>query len=377
MKTIEDEKLLKDAYVLKSFYCMGESHLLCYSCDYCRARGKGEMSYWVCPSQINELFSAIPVAVNIFHGDPLLYANDTLRAVDELECCGHKGPVVVITKGSLGVKEREIFEGRNLKFHFGLSYFGNPTYDKMGTAYGVVKNAKEIATLNNATANIEYRPIIRDINDGDKQLHEIFSIAKDFGLPIAYSGLQVEKELEEHIKEKNLPFKPYDGFEFGMKKNLPNWMEEKMREFSEKHGVPIFKKTSCAITYCTGQERDYNAHYYRPNEMGCAYCPMFEKCHSVKKRHDDGNAEPVLSNLPFNLELVYKEHHECKLHREGLCKFPSEDCLNIKGALLKTDRVLTTTDVRLIKWLSGYTVDAVFYESPYMSKDWDTSGVFN
>ena len=44
--------------------------------------------------------------------------------------------------------------------------------------------------------------------------------------------------------------------------------------------------------------------------------------------------------------------------------------MHIHGTLLTTDRTLTTSDVRLIKWLTGYTVDADFYESPYISEDW-------
>ena len=38
--------------------------------------------------------------------------------------------------------------------------------------------------------------------------------------------------------------------------------------------------------------------------------------------------------------------------------------------LLQTDRKLTTSDVRVIKWITGMTVDAIFEESPYISSDW-------
>ena len=68
--------------------------------------------------------------------------------------------------------------------------------------------------------------------------------------------------------------------------------------------------------------------------------------------------------------MVYNQNPECRLHREGLCKFPSDDCMNISGNLLTTDRKLTTSDVRVIKWLTGFTVDADFEESPYISEDW-------
>jgi hypothetical protein len=44
--------------------------------------------------------------------------------------------------------------------------------------------------------------------------------------------------------------------------------------------------------------------------------------------------------------------------------------MNISGTLLTTDRQLTTSDGRLIKWITGFTVDADFVESPYISEDW-------
>ena len=53
--------------------------------------------------------------------------------------------------------------------------------------------------------------------------------------------------------------------------------------------------------------------------------------------------------------------------------FPTEDCSNISGKMIKIDEKITTTDVRIIKWLTGYTVIADFEELPYMSKKWITN----
>ncbi len=74
--------------------------------------------------------------------------------------------------------------------------------------------------------------------------------------------------------------------------------------------------------------------------------------------------------LPFNLKLEWKENHVCNLYRTLQCKFPSEDCLHINGYMLTTDRLLTTSDVRLIKWLTGFTVDTKFEELHYIQTDW-------
>lgn len=353
---------------------MGQQHDKCFDCAYCRVRGKEHnKGYFTAPSELNPLFTNLPVSLNIFYGDPMLYPMDVVRCLGTLKEHKHQGPVIIITKGELFSRcglEMFCHDLGDLKLHFGLSFFGNEKYDRMATLERLERNLLTMQTWNELcghTYNIEYRPLINGINDNEATIESVFKLAQRYNTSIAYSGLQVEKELEEYIKEKKLPFKPYDGYDFGMKKNVSDEIEQRFRAFSVQYNVPVFKKTSCAITYARGLDRDYNAHYYRPNEVGCPTCPNKTKCHLFKRENVKCD---ILDKLPFDLKLVWKEHHSCRLHREGLCKFPSSDCLNINGWLLQTDRELTTTDVRIIKWLTGFTVDAKFVELPYMQEDW-------
>lgn len=370
--------LLTDYYFLKSFYCMGKEHEICYNCAYCRARNKcNKKEYFVAPSDINPLFTNIPVVINVFYGDPLIYILDTIKCLSVLKEAKHQGPVIIITKGDMSnPKIKEIFDKDwGLKIYFGLSVFGNDEFDGAGTLDRLRSNLKvcrELSKFYPYAYGIEYRPIINGINDSEELMRKIFHLASYYYTGIAYSGLQVEPELEIYIKENNLPFTPYEGYEFGMKKNISKEVEDRLKHLSSEYMVPIFKKTSCSISYFLNIGRDYNSHYYRPNEMGCKNCPNKEICLKTKCTNDliENIDEEYLSKLPFGLKFVHKEDHQCRLHREGLCKFPSDDCMHINGTLLTTDRVLTTSDVRLIKWLTGYTVDADFVESPYISEDW-------
>lgn len=367
--------LLIDYYFLKSFYCMGREYDKCFNCSYCRARNKhNNKEYFTPPSKINPLLITIPVVINVFYGDPLLYIDDTLRCLELLEQEKHRGPIIIITKESIE-DARKVFNKKwDLKIHFGLSFFGNEKYDNYATFEKLKTNLKVCEELNKNygyTCGIEYRPIIKNINDSEEIIKNLFNLAHQYSTTIAYSGLQVEKELAEYIKENNLPFEPYDGYEFGMKKNIGSNILDLIRTYSNNTKVPIFKKTSCAISYSQSLGRDYNAHYYRPNEMNCKYCFNYSACKLFKERLDKDEIDyNLIRRLPFNLQVVKKEKHECRLHRVGLCKFPSDDCMNIKGNLLQTDRKITTSDVRLIKWLTGFTVDAIFEESPYISRDW-------
>ncbi len=83
------------------------------------------------------------------------------------------------------------------------------------------------------------------------------------------------------------------------------------------------------------------------------------------------NLSDILSiDIPFKYKIVDKSNHICSLFKAGSCKYPSYDCTHITGKLIQIDDEITTTDVRLIKWLTGYTVDAKFIESPYINKKW-------
>lgn len=46
------------------------------------------------------------------------------------------------------------------------------------------------------------------------------------------------------------------------------------------------------------------------------------------------------------------------------------DCKNLSGWFIKINQKLTTSDVRMIKWLTGMTVIADFEECHYLSSDW-------
>jgi hypothetical protein len=172
------------------------------------------------------------------------------------------------------------------------------------------------------------------------------------------------------IKEKNIKFEQYPGYEFGIKKAVSKEVEDTFYRLSDKYNVPVFRKTSCLISYSSNLPRDYNAHYYRPNEMRCNKCPKYNDCKSAKEYRD--SFKTITLDIPFEHELVEKINHTCYLYKQGICKFASEDCKNINGKLIKINERISSSDVRVIKWLTGFTVEAEFDETPYISKKWNT-----
>ncbi len=365
---MKDIKVTDLALFAKSFYLLGDSLDYCFDCKYCRLNGEKHenMNYHILPSEINPDFINLPVAVNLFYGDPLLQIDNTIKLLHDLENAKHKGPVIIVTKGDYSKFPDIKFD---LDLHIAFSCFGVNSYLDGNTMERFENNLKEIKRRkNNYKYSIEFRPIIYNVNDTVESFTNVFRLAKEYNLPIGYSGLQGKPSSVKIWDENGLDLKPYPGYTFGHKKIIDPKIIELFEKLAKKYGVLIFRKTSCLISYVHNMNRDYNAHYYRPCEMNCSECIMREKCISFKnslKEYKD-----LHNIIPFDYKFVDTYDHECILSKNKICEFPSIDCKHINGRLIKIKDFITTSDVRLIKWLTGYTVDANFIESPKMSESW-------
>ena len=362
------------AIFAKSFYLLGDSLSYCYDCKYCRLNAEKDLDkhYSILPTDINDNFKSIPVAVNLFYGDPMLQIDNTVKYLRLLEKAKHKGPVIIITKGDFSKFPDEKFD---LDLHIAFSTFGVNSCLDGSTMERFENNLKQIKKrTNNYKYSIEFRPIIYQVNDSIDTFIRVLSLASHYNLAIGYSGLQGKSESVKIWKDNNIDLKPYPGYKFGHKKIIDEKVMMLFESLAKEYNVKIFRKTSCLFSYVHNLDRDYNAHYYRPTELNCIECPMYEKCHNYK------NSLSLNSNLdniiPFKYEIINKKKHECILKKNKICEFPTEDCSNISGNIIHIDDKITTSDVRVIKWLTGYTVDAPFYEDAHISNSWVKSKIF-
>lgn len=356
------------ALLAKSFFLIGDSLNYCYDCKYCRLNGEKceEKHYGILPSEINPNFINVPVAVNLFYGDPLLQIDNTIEYLRRLESVGHKGPVIIITKGDFRKFPDIPFD---LDLHIAFSTFGVNSELDGSTMERFETNLKETRNrVNNYKYSIEYRPIVYNVNDSIECFERVFKLAQEYNLAIGYSGLQGKPSSVKIWEEEGLDLKPYPGYKFGHKKIIDDKVRDLFEAMARAYGVPVFRKTSCLFSYVHDLPRDYNAHYYRPSELGCENCVMKEKCMSFKESLSD--TADLSEIVPFEYEIINKKDHVCILKQKGLCEFPSEDCSHISGNVIRINKTLTTSDVRAIKWLTGYTVDASFYECSELSSDW-------
>lgn len=350
-------------YITKSFWCMGQNLETCYACKYCRVLDgstKG-LNIMTRPTDVNPILTTIPVVVNIFYGDPLLQMDKTLEIIESLDEAKHLGPVIIITKGDFR-KFPNI--NTDLDLHFAFSTFGKNHPMDGGSTDRFLTNLDEAATRGKWRYSIEFRPIIYNVNDDFETIDKVMRLAEYYRLAVGYSGLQAKETLKDIWDKNGLDLKPFPGTEFGYKKYVSLEVEKRIQD----SGVPVFKKTSCLISYTHNMERDYNAHYYRPNELDCKNCVMVEKCQFYSRLLPNVAVFARLK-LPFRYDVVHAENRVCPWLHKG-CSFPSDDCSNLSGWFIQIDENITTSDVRMIKWLTGMTVIADFFESPYLSDFW-------
>ena len=355
-------------YVTKSFWCIGKRLDHCLGCKYCRELdgATNGLDIQTVPSEVNPLLSRIPVAVNLFYGDPLIQIHHTIKLLEKLEKSGHTGPVVIITKGDFTAFPNIDF---NLDLHFAFSMFGKDSPLNGGSVSRALTNLDDAKRRGRYKYSIEFRPIIYKVNDDPHTIDFVMSTAANYGMAVGFSGLQGKPAIiDRWIEDKLIHwFRPHPGHRLSYKKTLPNAIEQYIMSF----GVPAFRKTSCLISYVHKMKRDYNAHYYRPNEVGCAGCVMEKDCMYFKDFFKYMQPDTVF-DIPFGHQVVKKDHHICPWLHKG-CSFPTEDCSNLSGYFIEISKPVTTSDVRVIKWLTGLTVSSEFVDSAQLSSDWSKS----
>jgi len=162
--------LFKEAYFAKSFMMIGDELNHCFDCAYCRANNKETLSFHKLPSELNPNFRSIPVAVNCFYGDPMLQIDNTIDLLKRLESDNHTGPVIIITKGDVSKMNNRHF---NLDLHFGISTCGKGAEKYDGGSWNQFIKNLNYCKDNNYRYHIEFRPIIKNINDSDESFNAV------------------------------------------------------------------------------------------------------------------------------------------------------------------------------------------------------------
>ncbi|MCW2898879.1 MAG: radical protein [Streptosporangiaceae bacterium] len=184
---------------------------------------------------------------------------------------------------------------------------------RLASAYGTRDNPRRFRTV------FYWRPLVPGLNDTARHLNHAAELSR-FADATVFTGLFYRAEIAEYYRAKGIP-EPYQGT--ARRKIVPETLERRvLAAFGRRPpgGSPLFRKTSCAVSYAHGLP-DYNGHY-GITEL-CDICPVAQvsRCagaHQVPTAHE---LQIAAASLPEAAGLRVFDIDERAAQVEGL---PSE-----------------------------------------------------
>lgn len=231
-------------------------------------------------SRIIELVKQLPVSVNNI-ADPSLQYESTAKKLSALFSMGHNGPVGLITKGNLSSQRwRELLKdsGRKLPIYLFSTISGLPD------SVEPVAQEHRFKTLRSAreagVKSIMYlRPLVHGLNDGLEELAVLLKRAADSGAhAIVASGIKAAEE--GHLGYPGLDAAPpADGQGWTTERKVIAYnVEQALHGLANNVGLPLFRRTQCAVAYLSGAKRSLQPYDLAPQHSGCEWCPLKGTC---------------------------------------------------------------------------------------------------
>lgn len=194
----------------------------------------------------------------------------SFAVLEDLDERGLTNHVLVITRHQMKAEDIErLNQLRHLKVTLLFTYSG--ITDKTIEPYPS-SVAAESLKLMSAPAKRKYRtilywrPLVPGLNDSPQHLDAAHQLAAHADATV-FTGLFYRDEIADYYRANNLP-EPYD--DTARRKIVPETLEARVLTAFDS-STPLFRKTSCAVSYAHCLP-DYNGHY-GIREL-CDICPL-------------------------------------------------------------------------------------------------------
>jgi len=230
----------------------------------------------------------------------------TLKLLELLKSKSIKNPKMLITKLPVPDKAFDLLDNNNVMVF--TTYSGMPTdieptsnKNNLNKILGQQKRLKE----NTDAKLVHYwRPIVRGLNSeigNIKEIIEAFSQVFDCSV---ISGIRLTANVREFLESRGANFSDWNN-DIGHK-FLPSDIFASIAREVERNApkYPIFKKTSCAISYLFGRY-DYNLSFLSNNGNCIDTCYNSENCMRYAPKIDDKIIEIIRkSGLNKSVQLT-------------------------------------------------------------------------
>ncbi|WP_245614273.1 radical SAM protein [Actinokineospora inagensis] len=240
-----------------------------------------------------------PVQVFNRATDPMLprvkpHTFNTLRLLDERGLTNH---VLVITRWRVTPEDCAV-----------LNSFGHLKVTLLVTRSGITDDRIEPVDSDIAAASLQtafehaeryrvvlyWRPIVPGLNDADHHIRSALELSRHAHATV-FTGLFFKDQIRDYYRAHGLP-EPYE--DQARRKIFPRDLERRIlaAAATRGHGSPLFRKTSCAVTYAHGLA-DYNGHF-GIREL-CDICPaaQLQRCSTAWSPPAVGRVAPMAEAL--------------------------------------------------------------------------------
>lgn len=231
--------------------------------------------------------------------DPMLpvvkpHTFDMLRRLDAHGLTNH---VLVITRWRVEPEDCAVLNTfTNIKLTLLVTHSGitDPQIEPVdsGIAVASLKTAYERAKRYRVV--LYWRPIVPGLNDSDEHLDQAFELSH-YAHATVFTGLFFKDQIRDYYREHGLP----EPYLYGARRKVfPERLEQRVLAAARSRhaGSPLFRKTSCAVTYAHGVA-DYNGHY-GIREL-CDICPasQLQRCADEWQRPDPTHVAVLAESL--------------------------------------------------------------------------------
>jgi DNA repair photolyase len=247
-----------------------------------------------------------PVQVFNRATDPFLPSvrRHTFAVLEDLDERGLTNHVLVITRHQMKPEDGDrLNQLRHIKMTLLFTYSGID--NKKIEPYPSHVAAESLVLLSSPVPRtyrtvLYWRPLAPGFNDSEEHLNRAFELGQHADATV-FTGLFYRGEIAAYYKAHGLP-EPYE--ETARRKIVPETLEQRVLSVFTA-SAPLFRKTSCAVSYAHGLP-DYNGHY-GIREL-CDICPLsqLELCAGAHRVPSAGRLREAAEALPETrgLEVV-------------------------------------------------------------------------
>ncbi|HXP19634.1 MAG TPA: hypothetical protein VN840_08310 [Streptosporangiaceae bacterium] len=194
--------------------------------------------------------------------DPFLaqVKGHTFAVLEDLDARGLRNHVLVITRCPVSESDCERLAGLgHLRVTLLLTYSGIDDQRIEPYPSLVAADSLQVAGAyrpRRFRTVLYWRPLVPGLNDSPGHLARAAALSR-YADGTVFTGLFFRDEIAAYYRQNNLP-EPYG--ETARRKIMPETLEQRvLAAFREHGGGPLFRKTSCAVSYAHGLP-DYNGH---------------------------------------------------------------------------------------------------------------------